>query len=123
MKLKALICTALLAAAGSAMAGFTNHYQVNISGNTAYGSFIGARNSADVVQFISCASVNFTASSVYGVCQARTAANVTKTCTTTDPAHLEAIRGLSNESYIYMRWTDAGICDYIYTSTGSPYHE
>ncbi len=123
MKLKALISTALLAAAGSAMAGFTNHYQVNISGNTAWGSFIGARNSADAVQFFSCASVNFSGSSIYGICQARTAANVTKTCTTTDPAHLEAIRGLSNESYIYMRWTDAGICDYIYISTGSQYHE
>ena len=123
MKTLHVIGLALLGFAGSALAGFTNHYQVNISGNTAWGSFIGARNSADAVQFISCASVNFTGSSVYGICQARTATNVTKTCTTTDPAHLEAIRGLSNESYIYMRWTDAGICDYLYVSTGSIYHE
>lgn len=123
MKTWQLAGLALLAAAGSAMAGFTNHYQVNVSGNTAWGSFIGARNSADATQFIVCASVNFSGSSTYGTCQVRTAAGINKSCTTTDPAHLESIRGLSNESYIYLRWTDAGICDYIYTSTGSPYHE
>lgn len=123
MKAWHVMAFSALAFAGSAMAGWTNHYQVNISGNTAWGSFIGARNSADNTQFISCASVNFTGSAPYVTCQARTAAGVNKYCTSTDPGHIEAVRGLSNESYLYMTWTDAGICNYIYTSTGSQYHE
>ncbi len=120
--LKAIACTALIGAMSAAMAGYINHYEVNVSGNTAWGSFSGARKSADAVQYIGCASVNFTTSSPYGVCYAKTVAGITKTCTTTDAAHLESIRGLSNESYIYMRWTDAGVCDYIYVATGSMYH-
>lgn len=123
MNKKVLTAVALSLIAGSAMAGFTNHYQVNISGNTAWGSFIGARNSPDATQYIVCASVNFTSSTPYVTCQARTAAGVSKYCTSTDPGHMEAVRGLSNESYIYMTWTDTGTCNYIYVSTGSIYHE
>ncbi|QGX40984.1 hypothetical protein [Permianibacter aggregans] len=123
MKYTALAASAMLAMSSASFAGFTNHYQVNIVGNTAYGSFIGARQSADATQYIYCASVNFTTSSPYVVCGARTAAGAVKSCTSTDPGHMEAVRGLSNESYVYMRWDDSGRCDYIYTSTGSMYHQ
>lgn len=104
-------------------AGFTNHYQVNVGSTTAYGSFVGARNSADNTQYIYCASVNFTTSTPYVLCGARDAAGVSKSCTSTDPAHMEAVRGLSNESYVYMRWNATGHCDYLYISTGSTYHQ
>ncbi|WP_144393782.1 hypothetical protein [Pleionea sediminis] len=103
-------------------AGFINHYQVNVSGNTAYGSFIGARNSADNTQYISCSFVG-REPSPYGICSARNTAGDRFYCTTTKDYHLEQIRGLSNESYLYMQKDDAGKCEYIYSATGSMFHE
>ena len=123
MKYTVLAASAMLAMSSASYAGFTNHTQVNISGNTAYGSFIGARQAADSTQYIYCASVAFTTSAPYVICGARTAAGVSRSCISTDPGHMEAVRGLSNESYVYMRWNDTGHCDYIYTSTGSMYHQ
>ncbi|PWK54347.1 hypothetical protein [Pleionea mediterranea] len=110
-----------LLVASISYAGYTNHYVVNISSNIAYGSMVGARNSADNSQFISCAFVGLP-SSQYGVCSARDTAGTYFSCTTTEPYHVDQIRGLSNESYLYIR-RDGSKCDYIYSSTGSQYHQ
>lgn len=122
MKYVMLTLALLLSAATSA--GFTNHYTVNVntSGSTAYGSFIGARQSADNSQYIYCAYAGFS-TSPYGICGARDNAGNTAYCTTTDSNHIEQIRGLSNESYIYMQWNSSGRCTYIYSSTGSMFHQ
>lgn len=120
--MKHLLTLIAVVVSGAAMAGFTNHYQVNVSGNTAYGSMIGARNSADNTQYISCAFVGLS-SSQYGVCSARNAAGTSFYCTTNESYHHEQIRGLSNESYLYMQKDNNGKCTYIYSSTGSVYHE
>ncbi|MCO7225003.1 hypothetical protein [Pleionea sp. CnH1-48] len=121
MKLKtfALIATLI---SSSVFAGFTNHYQINVSSTTAYGSMIGARNSSDSTQYIVCSYVGFS-SNPYGICSARNSAGTSKSCTTTQAHHVEQIRGLSNESYLYFQWDSNGKCTYIYSSTGSMYHE
>ncbi|MCW8877532.1 MAG: hypothetical protein OQJ89_03355 [Kangiellaceae bacterium] len=121
MKLKLLTLVAALFST-AALAGFTNHYQVNVGSTTAYGSLVGARNSADNTQYIVCSYVGFS-SNPYGICSARNSSGTTKSCTTTQAHHVEQIRGLSNESYLYFRWDSSGKCDYIYSSTGSMYHE
>ncbi|NVJ59855.1 MAG: hypothetical protein HWE27_05660 [Gammaproteobacteria bacterium] len=118
--MKKLVLTLSLIFSGSLFAGFINHYQVNVAGDTAYGSFVGARNSADNTQYISCAFVG-REPSPYGVCSARNAAGDRFYCTTTRDYHLDQIRGLSNESYLYIQ-KEGSTCEYIYSSTGSVYH-
>lgn len=123
MKLKTIIfLTAFISP--SAFAGFTNHPQVNVNAGTktAYGSMVGARNSADNQQFIGCSYVGVS-TNPYGICHSRNAAGVSGYCTTTQAHHVEQIRGLSNESYLYYQWDASGKCTYIYSGTSSTYHE
>ncbi|WP_444996210.1 hypothetical protein [Aliikangiella sp. IMCC44359] len=123
MKLKSIVLLTTLISP-SAFAGYVNHTQVSVNTGTktAYGSLVGARNSADNQQYIGCAYVGVT-NNPYGICHSRNAAGTSGYCTTTQAHHVEQIRGLSNESYLYYQWDENGKCTYIYSGTNSYYHE
>lgn len=119
-----LLAIAICFSFGTAHAGFTNLYQANVNtaSKTFYGSMVGARNSADNTQYISCAYIAFS-TNPYIRCSARNSAGITGSCTSTQPQHFESVAGLNNESYLYVQYDDAGKCTYIYSAKGSMFHE
>lgn len=122
--MKKLTLTFILATISCfAMAGYVNHTQVGVdtAGRTAYGSMVGARNSADATQYIGCSVVNF--GSPYALCFARNSAGTNVTCSTTNAGHIDQVAGLNNESYLYFQWDANGVCTYIYSQASSYRHE
>ena len=117
-----LVATILFTLSGISLAGYINHYQVsvNTTTRTAYGSMVGARNSADSVQYIGCQLVN--SGTPYAICSARNSAGTKGYCTTSNAMHMQQVTGLSNETYLYYQWDTNGKCTYIYSSTMSTYH-
>ena len=122
--MKTLLLLIGVAVCGFCSAGFVSHTQVNVNtaGKTFYGSMIGARNSADALQYISCAYVGFS-NNPYITCGARNSAGTTAYCTSTQTQHFESVAGLNNESYLYIQYDDSGRCTYIYAAKASQYHE
>ena len=71
-------------------------------------AFSGALGSADATQFIGCST---TGTSVF--CQARNSAGTRVSCSSSDPAHLEALKAMGDDSRLYVRYDASGACTQV----------
>ena len=102
------IAVATLMASGLALAGSTTFSQVSIlPGVSASGSMVGARNSADTVQFIQCTTyANYAPNTPpyeYGSCFAKNAAGAYIQCFIGNSQQLAVMRSVGPASYIYFK--------------------
>ncbi|TXH73604.1 MAG: hypothetical protein E6Q88_05170 [Lysobacteraceae bacterium] len=106
----------LLTSAAAAYAGTRAQVQVTVNATSryAYGAMADARGSADTVQQINCAT-NTTLANCWMV----NSAGVGGSCYTTDPAMINVIRGISGESYVYIKWNTDGSCSYVLVQNSS----
>ncbi|MGH8049234.1 MAG: hypothetical protein ACREPB_01090 [Arenimonas sp.] len=118
--LSVLTACALTAVAGAAMAGLSYSVPVNINDAYKYavGTMYGARASSDTVQYIGCYH-NAYSSGGSANCYAVNAAGVSRSCYTTNVNMVDAIRSISDESYIYFQWNTDGTCNYVLVDNGS----
>ncbi|WP_224370650.1 hypothetical protein [Hyalangium versicolor] len=114
----------------AAWAGSKSRTNVSIvfsgSGGSAQGLMGTARSSTDTYQFLGCAaSVGGTpgtgTSSAWMTCSARNSSNVTVSCTSGNPAFIEALHSLNSDSYISFSWDGAGTCTALTVGTYSQY--
>jgi hypothetical protein len=107
---------ALAAWATSAFAGYKDSYPVGVDGTSryAYGYLGTAFNSPDNVQYIGC-SISAHVSGTYATCEARSLANVTRSCSTTHPDLLAAIRMINDDSFVFFTWDTSYVCTQIIT--------
>ena len=85
-----------------AWAGYQNRVEVSINRNTLKGTFTGARYSADSQQYLTCVTRGYL---LYGgghevVCYAQTSSGAYFECWSTDPRFVDAVKGLTDSSYI-----------------------
>jgi hypothetical protein len=111
----AVLGLALASQSLPAWAGTIANSQVSIGydGSTpvnAEGTLTGARYSADGVQYIRCdvVQVNHYAPDV--TCAARDLTGRTVFCASTDPRFADAVKGMTDSSYISFTFTSDGIC-------------
>ncbi|MGN6152258.1 MAG: hypothetical protein ACTHOH_09660 [Lysobacteraceae bacterium] len=119
MKTQGKIALGLVLAlsAGAAIAGArVGPYTVTINdaSRIAYGAFADARASADTQQWIGC---NYNAAAAF--CTATNAAGISRSCSTTNAALIDAIHGISSESYVYFQWNTDGTCSYVLVENSS----
>jgi len=116
-RLAALCGLALIGLAATASAGLRWAYPVFISDSSRYavGTLSDARASADSVQYIGC----YHNSSNNASCYATNASGLSRSCSTSNPAHLTVIRSIGAESYVYFQWNTDGTCNYILVDNGS----
>jgi hypothetical protein len=102
----------------TAFAGFKIKYPVVITSSYFLGSFGSARNSTnDVVHYLYCRDRGAVA-----YCGARDSNHKNVQCATTDPTHLNVIRGMDDSSRILV-WYNSGRCtliDSLNTSAAEP---
>jgi hypothetical protein len=118
------IAIALLAAAGTAMAGFgygSYDNVVNVAGRAAAGGVTLSRRTADSVQYISCGLAKSVGNAESGNCYARDKNYASGFCTTQDPQMLDTLRSINASSYIFFSWNDAGVCQFITVTNSSAY--
>ncbi len=96
----------VLAVAATSVAGTVVGGQVFIDtvNQTFSGALGSALHSADATQFIGCYT---TGTSV--LCQARNAAGTLVSCSTSTPAHIEAMKAMGDDSRIFVRY-NGGTC-------------
>jgi len=109
----ALLCV-LIAPTASAGARWQYPVTLNDTSRYAVGTMTDTRGSADNQQAIGCYH-----NSTTGACYATTAAGVSRTCTTSNPALISVIRSISAESYIYFQWNTDGTCSYVLIENSS----
>ena len=91
---------------------------VLIGTNNFQGTLGYTRNTADNVQYIGCTD--------YGnsvVCRARNLAGTTRSCSSNNPAHIAAVRGINGDSNIYVSIDSSGRCSSMiirHTSQDAP---
>lgn len=108
----------LLAASAFAGVRYDSPVAIYPSSKWAGGSLGSTRNSADGISALHC-SVQTGTSSSYGWCWARDAAGTYATCSTSNPALLDTMKGLKGDSYVVFYWDDSGACTSVYTYNGS----
>jgi hypothetical protein len=131
MRIKQLMAVSVLILSSSAaMAGLVQPSPVEVTlfgngGGRATGDLVTARFSKDSVAFLGCGvrriytvDGNFV---VFGFCEARTSGGVNGSCSTEDPALVEALASISDYSFITFTWNAAGFCTAIGNSTQSIY--
>jgi hypothetical protein len=89
---------------------------ITAGANEFSGSLGAARNSADTMQRIYCASDH-----ISGICNARNAAGAVATCTTSDPDILAVIRGINGDSFLFVKHNGAGTCTNVWVNNASYY--
>ena len=119
MKKLSLITVALLVSitvSGFAFAGYKITVPVTVTASSFTGSYGSARNSADALQYLFCRDDGTSA-----FCGARDSSGVTKSCTTSNAAHLNIIRGMVDTSRVGVSFNTSGTCTSIYQVNGSYY--
>jgi hypothetical protein len=116
------IGVALVGISSLSIAGQRLVYPVSINDTYSFavGTVSDARGSADNAQYIHCynnAGAGWSGPS--GGCTAANAAGVTRTCYTSSPVLVDAIRSISSETYIYFTWAADGSCSYLFIENGS----
>ncbi|WP_444994642.1 hypothetical protein [Aliikangiella sp. IMCC44359] len=94
-------------------AGTKSTYNVTATATTISGSFGSARNSADNTQILHVGDTGAVAT-----IWARNAAGVVKSCTTSNPQHLAALRSGTSNSYLIASHS-SGSCTYVNVYKGS----
>jgi len=112
---------ALLLTGTSAWAGLKQTWLVGVDAqqSEAWGSIGAARASPDTVQMMGCSLYSFAYGSESASCMAITSAGMKVTCTSTTPAIVNAVRSVTDSSYIFFRWDSAGKCTYLAVSNTS----
>jgi hypothetical protein len=113
------VVTAALAMAGvAAVAGEQLAREVTydaikpfVSGDLGY-----VRNTPDTVQYLGCFINGASA-----ICQARNSAGLAKSCITTDPDKVNALRSLNGDSRLAFGWNADGTCSSIIVYNDSRY--
>lgn len=111
----------------AAFAGLSQPAQVEVDleNSLAQGDMLTAALSKSQNVFIGCGTRNFEVGTedvfVLGFCQAEDAAGEAIVCTTQNPGLVQAIRAISDFSYIQFRWDESGQCTNIGISTQSFY--
>jgi hypothetical protein len=98
-----------------AFAGMKTIQQVTINDASSWaaGDLGYARGTSDDVQYIGCYINGSGSGAANGVCQARNAAGVTRSCSTNQPKWLDIIASVSGDSNVYFRWNTDGKCTMI----------
>lgn len=116
--LRRIFLTTLGAAAfsASALAGFRTGQQVVMSEENQFanGDLGYVHQTSDDVQYIGC----FVAGDA-GYCFARTPAGVTRSCWSDEPRWVNAMAGVSKDTYLIFYWDAGGYCTYISARNGS----
>ncbi len=105
----------LLAATGlrEARAGERVTVWNGVASSYAFGSFGGARNSADSQQRTQC-SVDATSGGYrYGSCWVRDATGASRSCYTTNATLIDVITGMDGDDSIYFAFDAGGYCTHI----------
>ncbi|XXF74908.1 hypothetical protein P2318_17695 [Myxococcaceae bacterium GXIMD 01537] len=102
------------------MAGTKYVVDVQIDGSRAYGSIGFARNTADSVQSIGCAT-SFGGGSSSGQCNARNAAGHSVSCFTTNPQAIAVMQSINDSSWVYFSWDASGQCVNVQVENASTY--
>lgn len=100
----------------SAFAGYKLAVPVSVTSTSFTGSYGSARNSSDSYQWLFCRD---NGTSAY--CGARDSAGTAKSCTTTNPDHLNIIRSMVDTSRIGVTFNSSGTCTSLYQVNGSYY--
>jgi hypothetical protein len=114
---KATILGTGLLLSSAAWAGFNNTPEVAVQlsvggGGSATGSMVGARFSADAIQYIGC-NLQGGATQATVVCSARDKNNRALVCSTTNAWMREAAQGITDSSYFYFTVNSSGACTYL----------
>lgn len=126
MKARHILISAILALFSSiAVAGYVQPLPVLIvinpdTSGLAQGDMWTARTAGNDVEFIGC-GIRLTDSLSWGFCQAADADGDQMTCFTLNPVLLDAIKTISDFSYIEFTWDVAADCTSIGISTQSFY--
>jgi hypothetical protein len=106
----------------SAQAGMKTIQQVvvNEAQSSAWGDLGYARNTADSTQYIGCYLIGSGVDGgTYGICTARNAAGVTRSCSTDASNYLYIITSINSDSFVQFKWNTAGKCTMIIVETHS----
>lgn len=118
----AVLGLALLLNSIPAWAGNASVHEVYITTNTASGTLTGARYSADSRQQIGCDShIALTSANPLVLCSARDKTSKALSCSSTDPRFANAVKGMTDSSYIYFAVTGSGLCSDLVVHNSSPY--
>lgn len=112
-----LLVALTLAIPAAAFAGFTQNFEVTISGDTAQGTIAGARTSADNIQYMNCVDGD------YAYCVARSASGNIQACFTVDDHQRAVIRSVTSNSRIFFQRASDGSCARMYVFNGSQHLE
>jgi hypothetical protein len=133
MRRKLLVLAAMASAVLSplALAGLTQPQPVvvNLVGDgsgSAFGNMVTARFTANKVEFIGCGLRVFDGGdgappTLFIFCQASDAAGNLAFCSTESTAHLDALKGIADGSFITFSFNAEGVCQQIGNSTQSFY--
>lgn len=99
---------------GIAVAGekYDPEVVIDHANRSAMGSLPGTRHSLDSSQHLSC-TLQAYPTGLIGSCTARHPQFAAVTCQTTNQFLLEAIKSLTDSSYIHFTWDSTGTCTYI----------
>lgn len=113
------LSAALIVSPMPAGAGATEHHEVVIGPDFAYGALPAARSSPDAHQLITCYSGAGGDDGTFAMCAAQDAAEHLRACFSYDAAIVAAVRALDNESYVFFQWNKDGECVQINVYTSS----
>lgn len=105
------IGASLLVLANYSFAGTKVNAPVYLDTNTRVftGAMGSVHHTSDNTQFIGCYSTGTSIS-----CQARNAAGTLVTCYSSNPAHMEAVKSIGDDSRLYVRYNTNGSCAAVY---------
>jgi hypothetical protein len=116
----AVLAAGLMVTTAFAGSKISQPVSINDADKQANGDLGFARNTADTVQYIGC-YVNDTGNGGAGICQARDAAGVTRSCSTTNDFMVDTIKSLKGDSSLYFRWNEDGNCTMVIVRNRSSY--
>jgi len=94
---------------------------INDAQSQANGDLGYVRNTADSVQFIRCYINGSGQGAANGVCQARNAAGVLRSCTTNYDRWLTVIASINSDSNVLFRWNADGKCTMLIVDNNSTF--
>jgi len=124
MKTRHVLISAILAIFSSiAVAGLVEPVPVSVDevNMIASGDMWTARTADNNVEFIGCGIREFDVGVTFGFCQAADADDVYALCFTDNPVLLDAVKSISDFSFVRFNWDVDGECTAIGISTQSFY--
>jgi len=104
----------------TAVAGMKTQQQVvvNEAQSSAWGDLGYARNSTNTTEYIGCYIIG-SGNQGNGICTARNAAGVTRSCSTQVSAYLYTITAINSDSFVQFKWNASGQCTMLIVETNS----